>query len=302
MHHNICQDTINSLVEDQLINPACSEIISFIFNSAIVTYDNRIWLQTKGQPMGTNMAVPLADVFMLKNFEFNPAINAFIQNFCRWYGRYLDDIGGIWTGSQDEFNEFFNLANTLIPGIAFEKVIAHSTLDILDITLFRTPDPTDPNFDIVQVKCHQKALNLYQYPHATSSHPTGTKTGFIKGELIRYVRNSSTLPDFLNLREKFKRRLQNRHYTSNFIDSIFETVSYNNRQQFLQGTLHDDAIKIIPIVVPFTPRITKLRLGSILRKLQTYYPRNRFVCAYKLSRNLGARVRNFHPPDYPINQ
>ena len=60
---------------------------------------------------------------------------------------------------------------------------------------------------VLQYPTFQKPLNKYLYIPFKSFHPSSNKKAFIKGELIKYARNSSSFKAFTNTREKFWKRL-----------------------------------------------------------------------------------------------
>ena len=80
----------------------------------------------------------------------------------------------------------------------------------------------------------QKPLNRYLYIPYSSYHPAHAKKSFIKAELIRYVRLSSQKSDFLQIRKKFMTRLRNRGYPLWFLEPIFSSILYENRDSFLR--------------------------------------------------------------------
>ncbi|KAI9310389.1 hypothetical protein BX666DRAFT_1820872, partial [Dichotomocladium elegans] len=55
-------------------------------------------------------------------------------------------------------------------------------------------------------------LNQYLYVPFCSYHPLANKKGFIKAELIRYARNSSTVSAFNTMVVKFFYRLRQHGY------------------------------------------------------------------------------------------
>ncbi|KAI8968777.1 hypothetical protein BDB01DRAFT_695692, partial [Pilobolus umbonatus] len=55
-------------------------------------------------------------------------------------------------------------------------------------------------------------LNKYLYVPFHSYHPKENKSGFIKAELIRYVRNCSSYEDFATVASNFFVRLRDRGY------------------------------------------------------------------------------------------
>ena len=72
---------------------------NFIFN-------NEFFLQIKGTAMGTRAAPNYANIFM-GAFERKYIYNSKYYTHIWFYCRYIDDIFLIWTGSQEELQEFF---------------------------------------------------------------------------------------------------------------------------------------------------------------------------------------------------
>ena len=61
---------------------------------------------------------------------------------------------------------------------------------------------------MLQFSSFQKPLNKYLYIPFESFHPSSNKKAFIKGELMRYARNSSPFNSFYETREKLWKRLR----------------------------------------------------------------------------------------------
>ena len=71
-----------------------------------------------------------------------------------------------------------------------------------------------------------------------SFHPSSNKKAFIKGELIRYARNSSSFASFAETREKFWRRLRLRGYPFRFLLPLFRAIRYSDRKGWLRSKPH----------------------------------------------------------------
>lgn len=99
---------------------------------------------------------------------------------------YWSDIFAIWCGPKDTLHEFLDVLNNKTDRIKLTCCISDSSISLLDLFLYR-----DAASSILQFSTFQKPLNkyLYQIPFE-SFHPSSKKT-FIKGELMRYARNSS---------------------------------------------------------------------------------------------------------------
>ena len=72
------------------------------------------------------------------------------------------------------------------------------------------------------------------YLPAHSYHTTHNKSGFIKGEGIRYAKTSSTPEEFKNILNLFKIRLQKRGYNLNFINKLLYQVKWKYRSHYLK--------------------------------------------------------------------
>ncbi|KAI9310193.1 hypothetical protein BX666DRAFT_1820927, partial [Dichotomocladium elegans] len=79
------------------------------------------------------------------------------------------------------------------------------------------------------------------------------KKGFIKAELIRYVRNSSTVEAFETMVRKFFFRLRQRGYPPRLLLYIFSQVRYADRQKYLESSVSLRDNQILPFVTDFNP-------------------------------------------------
>ena len=75
----------------------------------------------------------------------------------------------------------------------------------------------------------QKPLNKNLYIAFESFHPTSKRRAFIKGELMRYTRNSSTFTSFGEMRALFWKCLRLRGNPAKFLLPIFREINYSNR-------------------------------------------------------------------------
>ena len=81
-------------------------------------FNGQYYLQIKGTAMGKKFAPSYANIFMA-NWEEEVFPKCPIKPF--YYLRYLDDIWGLWTGSREEFQDFFDILNTHDPSIKLKK-------------------------------------------------------------------------------------------------------------------------------------------------------------------------------------
>ena len=84
-----------------------------------------------------------------------------------------------------------------------------------------------------EISTFQKPLNKYLYIPFESFHPSRNKKAFIKGGLMRYVRNSSSFNSFYETREKFWKQLRVKGYPFRFLLPLFREIRYTDRKKWL---------------------------------------------------------------------
>ena len=146
--------------------------------------------------------------------------------------RYIDDIFIIWTGTPKQLDLFLNNLNTFHPNLRFTNEQSTSSIDFLDLTVYKSQSFQITN--ILDTKTFQKQLNLYQYLHFTSNHPKKVFKALIKGECIRYIRTNSTQESYAATVYAFHKRLMSRGYPKAFITKVTTTHQYADRQKYLK--------------------------------------------------------------------
>ena len=98
------------------------KLLKLVMESNIFKFDNDFWIQLIGTSMGTRVAPTYANLFMGKLekllLENCPE---HLKRFLHTWKRYIDDILVIWTGSEEEFTEFFNFLNSFHATIKFDE-------------------------------------------------------------------------------------------------------------------------------------------------------------------------------------
>jgi hypothetical protein len=96
---------------------------------------------------------------------------------------------GVWNGSLSALNDWFVSFNSIDPKIKATFASSFSSVVFLDdLEIFKLDNS-------LAVRTYQKSLNLYQYLPCLSNHPEHTLTGWIKAELLRYVRTNTRLEE-----------------------------------------------------------------------------------------------------------
>lgn len=252
--------TLSSLVEFLQLrpNPQLQTILpllaEFVLNNNYFEYNNRIYKQTQGIAMGTNAAVHLANIYVFyhfdRYFETHPKM--------LFYKRYIDDVFGIWSGTEDELRRHIEWGNNLTTSLKWNPEFG-STVNFLDLKISNSNG-------ILSYATHQKDMNTYSYIPPFSNHPRSVFKGFIKGELIRYLRTNSEASGYFKMKALFRIRLNRRGFANRFLDPIFSSVLWIDRSKALALKAIDDTMPLVKcLTIPFSKRPV---LGSIQKILK----------------------------------
>ena len=184
--------------------------------------------QLEGTAMGAAFSPTVANIYMsvlLQKFLQSTSERPFLLK------RYIDDIFIIWPKHQN-LSSFLHNINEFHPSIKYTMDQSNTHINFLDLTIFKSKQFSETHQ--LSVKTYQKEHNLYQYLHFTSNHPKSTFRGIIIGEAIRYIRTNSFQEDYKEQIEKFKTRLIKRKYPISFINRILRSISYKNRDKYLE--------------------------------------------------------------------
>ena len=204
--------------------------LRLVLTSNVFGYEELYILQLCGTAMGTPCAPPYANIFVF-GLEYG-RISTFKGVI--FFKRFVDDC--FFAVLKRLLAAFQALLNGLCDGIVFTFGGTDSHCVMLDLSISKGPKWLATGH--LDYAVYQKPINAYHYLTYHSDHPRATKQGFVKGELMRYARNSSNPDVFLDICRDFYLRLRNRGYPPGFLLPIFKAVSYGGRLKALTGSPH----------------------------------------------------------------
>lgn len=150
-------------------------------------------------------------------------------------------------------------------GIYFTFDVSSAGVVYMDLVIFKGTRFFETGH--LDTKVYQKSINAYSYIPASSDHPVAAKRGFIKAELLRYVRISCLYVYFQEIRKLFYSRLRARGYSRSFLLPIFHAVKFSSRSELLQPRPKATA-KSVPLVLvtEYSRHTRDINLPQILRK------------------------------------
>ena len=201
-------------------------LLRFVMENSYLSFQDDIYKQVDGTAMGTSCAPTYANivVFMLERHAISK-IGASLYI----YRRYLDDVFAYV--SRTHADELQVALNALHPKLRFECVTHPTSCAFLDLRIFKGNRFAQSG--VLDLAVHQKSMNLYLYIPYLSFHPVAMKRSFIVTELTRYIRNSSALHDYVQLKQIFYTRLRDRGYPHAVLQPLFASVHYADRAYFL---------------------------------------------------------------------
>eukprot|EP01052_Picozoa_sp_SAG31_P043897 SAG31_NODE_7467_length_1681_cov_8.587863_3_plen_210_part_00 len=175
--------------------------------------------------------------------------------FCR---RYVDDVGVILRGNQESAAQFISDYRSALSTVRLECTdeVSHTEMVMLDQHMSK--GELWSQFGWLDLQVYQKPLSTFAYIPFASDHAPHIRRAWIRGELLRYAKRSNSPLAFAEVRLQFARRLLSRGYPPEFLQPLFDAVSFNDRWQQLLVKA-----KAIPsnTVIPHQRSVVCMRLG-----------------------------------------
>jgi len=177
----------------------------------------RLFHQISGTAMGTNVAPPLANIFVWHRMRH---WRAQYQHQLVIEKRLIDDILLVLHSDCNTDACLHDLQTCI--GINLTWTISCEQVDFLDLTIFKGERFHSSGH--LDYKVFQKTRSKFLYLPFNSAHPRANKVAFVRGELLRYRRNCTNTRDFEHCCRLFYERLRVRGFPAAFLKPIFAAV------------------------------------------------------------------------------
>lgn len=240
-------------------------------------FHDEYYLQIKGVAMGKKFAPAYANIFMA---DWEEKALGKCNKKPLQYLRYLDDIFGIWTYSQDEFLQFITTLDSHDPSIRLKYKFDHCSIDFLDTTVYK--GKLFQEEQTLDTKVYFKETDTHALLFRTSFHPRHTYRGLIKSQLIRFKRICTQEADFRVAVEILFGELRKRGYSRSFLRHSLKTF---------QSHTPRDQRNLIPLITTFssTSALLHNKFKSNYRTVienQGLLKNYRIISAYRRNKNL----------------
>lgn len=221
------------------------ELLSLTLTRNDFYFNGEFYLQTCGTAMGKRYAPSYANIFMA---EWERSISPHTPAQQLFYGRFLDDIKILWEGTQQSLQEYLHILNTDHPCITLKAEISTSSVNFLDVTVFKDENTIRTGY--LSTKVYHKPTDTLQLLHHLSFHPPHTFPGIVKSQVLRFHRLSTNKSDFQQSCNNLFQVLTQRGYTYQELRKIYRhtlTAIENNQTQTLRPPRN------IPLPEPVLP-------------------------------------------------
>lgn len=263
-------------------------------------FNDKYYLQIKGTAMGKRFAPAYANIYMA---EWEETAFHKCKKLPKKYYRYLDDIWGVWTHSDKDFEDFTQVLNNHHESIEIDPILHDNEVNFLDTTVFK-----GPNFGktgILDTKVYFKPTDTHALLHKKSFHPPHVFKGLLKSQLLRFHRICSNPSDRVKATRTLMKTLRDRGYTRTFLRETQKTFLVPKKGNPSQTTENPDKVNIIPLVSTYssyTTNANKVIKENFQKTLsQTTIPtKYKIISAYRKNPNLkDILVRaKLHPPGH----
>ena len=187
--------------------------------------DSRFFRQRKGTAMGCSMSVFIANAFMYARTR-RLVDKSSRPSDLLYFGRYIDDIIGVWTGPADKIEQIFTDYNVIDESIRLTYVIGGQTLEALDLLIFLSAGR-------IGTRLFRKPTAGDQFVHWDSLHPFNLKISIPYAQLLRIKRNCSRPEDFEREADRLLSCFRDRGYPEIVLRRAYERASAMDRSNLL---------------------------------------------------------------------
>lgn len=205
-------------------------------------FNGKYYLQIKGTAMGKRFAPAYANIYMA---EWEETAFSKCKNLPIKYYRYLDDIWGIWTHTDEEFDEFVKTLNEHHESIKLDPILKENEVNFLDTTVFKGPQFKKTG--ILDTRVYFKPTDTHALLHKKSFHPQHTFKGLLKSQLLRFDRICNNQTDKENATRTLFEKLRKRGYSRTFLR---QNRKITNPQNTKSTTLNNQ--NIIPLISTYS--------------------------------------------------
>jgi hypothetical protein len=220
------------------------KIISVILNQTFFSFNSCIYTQNYGITMGAPSSVKLANITLFKHLQKRLPKYTGKQPLLQL--RLIDDVFGLFEGSQEELLGWVKYLNDCHPTIKFTIEISKTEIPFLDTLVYVDNGK-------IKTKLYKKPTDNKQYLHFDSEHPQHVKNAIPYAQALRYrriIEDDDLLDVELN---KLQTNFLARSYPKNVVMQAINRAKALDRNSLLvYKTRHARSWDATPFVLTFS--------------------------------------------------
>ena len=264
------REALNNRSDQTIPTEEIIKMMDVVLENNNFSFNNKHFIQTEGTAIGSRLGMNYASTYLGK-WEQQLFEQADIQPLS--YFRYVDDIWGLWTGSEKELQNFHQTANSIHPNIQVDLRYGTENIEFLDVKVSIVNNK-------IETDLFSKPSDKHLFLHQTSCHPDSVKKGIPYGLGVRLKRICSDKSKYEHRRNELCEQLSDRGYDQNQVEEQLEKVDKNNRTNLLQYRKKKNSSDRVPLVLTFNAGLPNIH--TILKKHQkTLYKSQRMKTVFK---------------------
>lgn len=223
------EDAFNTLEHEMtplngIENGVYLKLLKIVMRNNYVTANGKIYVQKIGTATGTQVAPPFANLYLFHKFKSILSDSSII-----FQERFIDD-GLLLVKTEDDAKRIMeNLQQASSLNLTWD--ISKTEAVYLDIHVYKGRRLLLDNK--LDMKVYFKPTNKLLYLPYRSNHPIAMKTGIIRGEAIRTLRNTSDKGEWLKALQHVFKGLMARGYDPSIIKSQWKPVKFEDRNIYI---------------------------------------------------------------------
>ena len=211
-----------------------TKVLQLIMFNNYVTANGRIYRQIKGTATGTQVAPPFANLYLF--FKFKRILE---KDEILFRSRFIDD--GLLICKPTIDTKLMIRQLEAVSNLKLTYETNNYQCVYLDIIIYK-----GIRFNLTRkldTKTFFKPTNKFLYLPFNSNHPRSHKTGMIKGEAIRCLRNSSDKAHWLQALRKIYSGMMDRGFNARTIKKELKKVRFEDREKYILETTEKSYLK-----------------------------------------------------------
>lgn len=167
------------------------------------------------------------------------------------YKRYIDDVFGVSSDSDEELSSFISFVSNFHPAIKYTFTVSDQNLSFLDIDCHIVNN-------VIVTSVYYKPTDAHCYLNYTSSHPESCKNAIPKSQFLRLRRICSNDDDFGKQCERMSEFFEKRGYPKEVVQKAATSTSLVNRSTALIPKNKSSKDRV-PLVLTYHPHNKAIR-------------------------------------------